>query len=66
MGKTLNYLYNPKVCPVCGSLFNCYCPEEWVYKIRTYNPHTHAGFEKVCSYHCMRKWQKEHKDEVWD
>lgn len=47
MDKTLNYLYNPKVCPVCGTLFNCYCPEEWVYKIRTYNPHTHAGFEKV-------------------
>lgn len=57
-----NYIYRPIICPICGKEFNCYCPEEWVYKIRTYN-HTHDGFEKVCSYHCMRKWQREHKED---
>ena len=55
-------LYNVLVCPICGKEFNCYCPEDWVYKIRTYAG-SRDGYERVCSYPCMRKWQREHKEE---
>lgn len=58
-------LYNIHVCPICGKEFNCYCPDEWAYKIRTYTG-SRDEYERVCSYPCMRKWQREHKEEDYD
>ena len=42
-------------CPICGKIFECYCPSEWVYKIYYKN----GRYKQVCSYTCMRKWQKD-------
>ena len=42
-------------CPVCGKIFECYNPTEWVYKIYAKN----GRYKQTCSYTCMRKWQQE-------
>lgn len=41
-------------CPVCGEQFKLEVEHYW--RIGTGEKGKH-----VCSYHCMRKWEKEHK-----
>lgn len=42
-------------CPVCGKPF-CWAGADWGYKIEHKSG---RGRQNVCSYHCMRQWQKE-------
>lgn len=40
-------------CPICGKEFRMYYGAEWAYKIKK-----KTGPICVCSWGCMRKWEK--------
>lgn len=52
--------YHPMICPVCGNEFNCRDLKNWVYKIYD------NGYKKVCSYHCMREYEKKHERKTYN
>lgn len=49
---------NERFCPVCGKLF--YVARYNQFKIREYYDNRTYKLKNVCSYGCMRKWEKEH------
>ena len=52
--EEINFSYKKIKCPICGEKYH---PEpEHAWRIG----HGEKGI-KVCSYTCMRKWEKEHK-----
>ena len=65
MGRYIDDYYKkyclPQTCPICGKK---YIPTlDWYWKIGSYNAYTADSSDKrtvnVCSYSCMRKWEKE-------
>lgn len=51
----LETLPNTRICPVCKKEF-IMAPEH-IYKIKT-----KTGEKKVCSWHCVRDWEKQHEN----
>jgi hypothetical protein len=64
MGKYLDEYYQkhclPIECPICGKKF-IPAPEHY-WKIGNYGMESRD--ERVCSYSCMRKWEKEQEAEI--
>lgn len=49
-----------RICPICGKEFYSYDSEQWAYRIGD-SKHTARGkYIRVCSWTCMRKWEREH------
>lgn len=57
---SLRWLYSelPK-CPVCGKEFAPAIEHAWKIKTKNSKGQWTQNKKKVCSYHCMRKWEKE-------
>lgn len=54
-----------KVCPVCGKVFFVE-PEYWVYKRETRHDTHHEKRYFMCSWSCLRKFDTQHEQELFD
>jgi uncharacterized OB-fold protein len=50
--------FNETKCPICGKLF--YPQGEWAYFAGTVNKKGWKEKRRVCSWSCVRKYEKEH------
>lgn len=57
MDKFYESLKNTDTCPICGKKFIPAVEHMW--KIGGWGNISGVRVEKVCSYSCMRKWEKE-------
>ena len=50
-----------KTCPVCGKVFFVQEAEKWAYYRWGYTP-TRAKYKvHICSWHCLRQWDRENQ-----
>ena len=47
-----------QICPVCGKEFYSYESENWAYKVRDPKHPARGKVWRVCSWGCMRKWER--------
>lgn len=47
--------YYKRTCPECGGIFVAEDRFSWAYRVGS-----HTGGDFVCSYHCMRAYEKRH------
>lgn len=49
-----------KKCVICGKSFYMPCQYDWVYRRYGRN-----GDKYMCSWHCLREYDKEHERKLW-
>lgn len=61
---SLRWLYSElPTCPVCGKEFAPAIEHAWKIKVKNSKGQWTQNKKKVCSYHCMREWEKEVEEE---